>query len=978
MDDLINGLLEGLFDVIFSVMEVVLDTFVGRLLYFAETGLCKIVGMLDQMFQVFAGITKVSYDGEKDYLVNVFFSNHSISNIYWAMALIGIVMVFGFAIVAVARKMFDSSGKMQTSLGQIVTAALRSIILILSMSAIMVIVLNSTNVLMQQINYLFNDPENLDLPETIVYTDEEFAAMGRVLKTIGNYSLNPSNSSRYNINSCFNDIRQDLHYLQQQKVFRYYYLTTDADGNEVNTWQAVLQKVANSHDLRTDLKLDVSYDAVTKALLSAMDIVRNDPTFKPLQSYTRVVPAEGSLPLDRYLFLMGTMRAAKNSEYNVNPELTDPVRGPYYSGEKSIYSISQVSSDFDVGFATDYLVVFLAGIALIFDLVTIILNCIARIFNMLFLYVIAPPIFATQPLDGGGKTKQWMTAFIVQSFSVFGTVIAMRLLLVLLPIVTSSKLVLFESSMMNIMAKLVLMYGLFEVAKKATGLLTGILADSAGWQSVQAGDMSGSAGKLIGGVTGAAKAVGGVALKATGKVADFATKPLQNVAKRGYDATIGKAANAWSNLGKGDVEGQKAMAAAKERLAVDQAYAKLTGGGESGGESGSPAGGSDGEDSGAAGKTLETGSKVAGAAAGALASIAGGAPGSSSGGAPGSGGSGGSGNAGNTGNTGKKTPPPPRDKQGGGEGQKKPLSPQAQKLFGTDASGKVPSGGAAGGKAAGGKAAVAAGAAKAAGGAANAAKSTLAAAGKAAGGAAKAVGSGVRSAANGGGQPLSVKAQNLFGTDANGQVRSKEAPAASGGRPSIGSISKPSGGAKEAPTPRNRSTLDGGGGDQRPFDQPSGGEAPVTGGGLPQNQSGIAPVPTEGGYGSELTGGGNVELGDAGSRPTIEPAPTPPSPSHAQEAPAQRSRPTLNSFESRQSAPAQPEQQTASPGSGGQKPLSQAAQNLFGVDASGRTRTPPPPTRQSASSQAAPSPKSPTQPSPRNRDGRPDNRNGKK
>ncbi|MBR0310890.1 MAG: hypothetical protein IJQ98_00695, partial [Oscillospiraceae bacterium] len=311
MEEMFNGILEGLYDVIYSVMQAVLDSFFGSLLYYMETGLCKIVGMLDQMFQVFAGITKVSYDGEKDYLVNVFFSNHSISNIYWAMALIGIVMVFGFAIVAVARKMFDSSGKMQTSLGQIVTAALRSIILILSMSAIMVIVLNSTNVLMQQINYLFNDPENLDLPETIVYTDEEFAAMGRVLKTIGNYSLNPSNSSRYNINSCFNDIRQDLHYLQQQKVFRYYYLTTDADGNEVNTWQAVLQKVANSHDLRTDLKLDVNYDAVTKALLSAMDIVRNDPTFKPLQSYTRVVPAEGSLPLDRYLFLMGTMRAAK-------------------------------------------------------------------------------------------------------------------------------------------------------------------------------------------------------------------------------------------------------------------------------------------------------------------------------------------------------------------------------------------------------------------------------------------------------------------------------------------------------------------------------------------------------------------------------------------------------------------------------------------------------------------------------------------
>ena len=73
MEDLINTVLEGIYDVIYSVMELVLDSFVGRLLYYAETGLCKIVEMLNQMFQIFAGITKVSYDGEKDYLVNIFF-----------------------------------------------------------------------------------------------------------------------------------------------------------------------------------------------------------------------------------------------------------------------------------------------------------------------------------------------------------------------------------------------------------------------------------------------------------------------------------------------------------------------------------------------------------------------------------------------------------------------------------------------------------------------------------------------------------------------------------------------------------------------------------------------------------------------------------------------------------------------------------------------------------------------------------------
>ena len=753
MDSIIDTILDGLFGIIQSALEIALDAFLGRLLYFVETGLCKIVGMLDQMFQVFAGITKVSYDGEQDYLVNIFFNNRSISNVYWGMALIGIAMAIGFAIAAVVRKMFDSSGRQQQSLGQTITSLLKTMFLILGMSAIMVMVLNSTNVLMQQVNYIFNDPEHLDLEETIVYTDEEFAAMARVLKSIGNFTLNPSYSSRYNINSCFNQIRPDLYYLQQQKVFRYYYVTKDADGNEVNTWQSVLQKVANSHDLRTDLKLDVNYDAVTSSLLEAMDIIRNDASFKPLQSYTRVMPAEGSLPLDRYVFLMGTMKAAKNNAYNEKPDLTDPVRGPYYAGEKNIYNISQVTKDFDVGFATDYLVVFISCIALIFDLVTIILNCIARIFNMVFLYLIAPPIFATQPLDGGGKTKQWLTAFIVQAFSVFGTVIAMRLLLILLPMVTSSRLVLFENGMLNAMAKLVLIYGLFEVSKKATGLLTGILADSAGWQSVQAGDMSGSAGKLIGGVTGAAKAVGGAALKVTGKVADVATKPVQNLAKRGWDATGGKVASAWNDLGKGDVAGKKAMASAQERLAVDQAYAKLTGGsggdgGPSGGGSGGDGGSSGGGSGGAVSSALDKGEKVAGGLAGAAVAMSGRGEGSGSAG-------GGSGGGGAT-----KEPPPLPGNMSGMAGS---------------------SGGAGKPSSAGG--------------------------------------------GSGGQKPLSVKAQNLFGTDASGKRMPKEAPASTGSRPSIGSAPKAAGGAKEAPTPRSRPTMD------------SIGKGP-SGGGAPGNLSG--------------------------------------------------------------------------------------------------------------------------------------------
>ena len=568
--------LNGITDIVNDGLEAILNATIYKLFYYVGNGLCKIVGWLDQMFRIFAGINKVTYDGEQDYLINIFFNNSVISNIYWGMALIGIVLCLGFAAAAVVRKAFDMSGRQQQGLGQIITSMIRSIVLILGMSAVMIMVLNATNVLMQQVNYLFSDAANIDQPPTIYYTNEEYAAMGRVLNTIGNYAVNPSFNNRYNINTCFNEIRTDLYYLQRQGVFRYHYPTRDANGRPIHSWQSVLQQIANSADLRYNLSLDAPNESVRVALLSAVDAMRNDTSMAPLKSYTRVVPTETLVPLDRTIFLMGTLSAAQNSSYNIEPSLDDSLRSPYYTGEKNVYNLDSFNEDFDISIRSmDYIIIYVAAVAAIVDLLTIILNCVARIFNMLFLYLIAPPIIAVQPFDNGGKTKQWMTAFLVQSLSVFGTVIAMRLLLVYLPIVVSPKLVLFaDNSTLNWVAKLVLIFGGFEAAKKSTALLTGILADSAGWQSVQAGDMSGVAQGIAGRVTGAAKGavskVGGTALKGAGKAASFATKPLTNVAKRPF-AALGRA---WSSAGSGD-EQHKVKETAKMNLAVEKETNRL-------------------------------------------------------------------------------------------------------------------------------------------------------------------------------------------------------------------------------------------------------------------------------------------------------------------------------------------------------------------------------------------------------------------
>jgi hypothetical protein len=105
--------------------------------------------------------------------------------------------------------------------------------------------------------------------------------------------------------------------------------------------------------------------------------------------------------------------------------------------------------------------------------------------------------------------------------------------------------------------------GAFEVSEKATNLITGILADNAGWQSITAGDMSGTAkgvvgtGKQLAKTVGtkAVTGVGGLGLSALGLGAKVGLKGAAGVGLGlGYGAYYGGKA-----VGKGAYYGGKAV-----------------------------------------------------------------------------------------------------------------------------------------------------------------------------------------------------------------------------------------------------------------------------------------------------------------------------------------------------------------------------------------------------------------------------------
>ena len=519
------GLIDGLFDVfedvvgfLFDGLNTLFGNFLGLVCYQIVSILCYLLKIVYDFFSVFAGMKTVTYNGSQQYLINIFFGNTLINDVYWSMALVGVVIVFVMLIIAVIRKASDISGKQQQSYGLMLVGAGKNILTILLMSAIMSASISITNVLIQQVGYIFDHAGTYSYTRTHKFTNEEFAAMARIYNTVGNYALNDSYNSRYNLNSCYNEIREDLLYLDECGVFDFYY--DDSDGA---TWQSELQKLMLASNPRYDVKID-AYTSTSAQVLSLMETVKKNNSFKPIAQISVHFGtntgggSDDEVSLDRIIFLMGTLNAANSSKYNENPSLTDALRGPFYYGQKSIYDRSDVREAFDISFdGISYLLIGIMTWLTLKNLTLCIFNCIARIFNLLGLYIISPPLVATSPLDNGEKFKQWITSTVVQMFGIFGTIIPMRLVIMFIPIVLDNKLVFFDRVTIDILAKAVLIVGAVEAANKFSGILTGILANSAGYASVMAGDMRGVAGKTFSTVAGGVgKALGGTAKLAAG------------------------------------------------------------------------------------------------------------------------------------------------------------------------------------------------------------------------------------------------------------------------------------------------------------------------------------------------------------------------------------------------------------------------------------------------------------------------------
>lgn len=153
--------------------------------------------------------------------------------------------------------------------------------------------------------------------------------------------------------------------------------------------------------------------------------------------------------LGRIVFCTTTLNAHKNDSQNISKFpvdkniITDTDRQYFYYRSipkaKDYTNQSDVRQYFEIyklDFATGIVVCLFMAVVLFGACITF----VQRIFEVIILYLVSPLFVATMPLDDGEKFKKWKDLFIGKVFSGFGTVLAMNLFLILVPIIMGNQI----------------------------------------------------------------------------------------------------------------------------------------------------------------------------------------------------------------------------------------------------------------------------------------------------------------------------------------------------------------------------------------------------------------------------------------------------------------------------------------------------------------------------------------------------------
>lgn len=155
----------------------------------------------------------------------------------------------------------------------------------------------------------------------------------------------------------------------------------------------------------------------------------------------------------------------------------------------------------------DYILGFISIIFMGIVLIICLFTFIKRLFEIVILYITSPYFVSTIVLDDGEKFRRWRETFIAKLLVGFGSVIGLRIFLMMVPAIMSDDLSIFDSVAGNatggyVIRLVFILGGMFAVYKSST-LLTGII--SSGVAANESASNALLSGMVMGGAIGGAR-----------------------------------------------------------------------------------------------------------------------------------------------------------------------------------------------------------------------------------------------------------------------------------------------------------------------------------------------------------------------------------------------------------------------------------------------------------------------------------------
>lgn len=368
---------------------------IGRGFYtLTVCALGRVCDICQLLFRKFVGLDSVVYDNQvvEGDLVLRFINDPVIQNVFWALLIVAVLMLFIATFAAVIKTEFNDKGDNNKRV--VIKNAFRAIVNFLTVPVVCIFGLIVGNALLRAIDGATNINNQKNTPTRL--SSQVFV--------VGGYNANR--------------VRKDAKYtFNNGKLSAVVYVEGSFGSGLVGNNVQGSDGYAN---------FNIFYDDIQKSNgLTAAEKIDNAFMESLVIKGSDLSGNQGVFNWDNHPGVWGFLNDDLSSLTNIGSE--DSIRF-------DIYNTSLVYYYYDLGFMSfDYISGLFALIICAYVFLITVLGLIKRLIMLIILFVISPPICAIYPLDGGTALKEWRKKFIGQALSGYAAVVVMNLFFTLLP-----------------------------------------------------------------------------------------------------------------------------------------------------------------------------------------------------------------------------------------------------------------------------------------------------------------------------------------------------------------------------------------------------------------------------------------------------------------------------------------------------------------------------------------------------------------